>query len=443
MPTIGLSMIVKNGGSDLRHCLKSVRSIVDQIVIADTGSTDDSIEIAKEFGATVIPCSWNDHYAEARNVALAPMTTDWVLILDADEELSPEAADALPGLVASTPAHIGGYQLTIRNYANAVFASVTGSLGHKNTDSYERAKNALTHSEHILCRLFRRHPAIYFTGRVHEAVEMQIHRLGLQPVVSDLLILHYGTLAEHSNYDKKQHRYYKLLRAAVEETPDLSHLWVQLAITERNTYQNLDAALECVRRAVVLDPGALDAWSLLGEYLGEKKEHQQAIEAFHHLPDLGDWGITKAWRIGDHLHDLRRFKEARAMYLLAFDRAKKSRLSLPQEFLTTIESRIGYTEVRIGMRKVGFRKLIHARDSTPMVLSNHERLMKAYVSVEDDRSAAEVAEATLQYWTSEQLYGRAIALLRRVNEDARADRLQETGLEQFPDSNYLRNMTAP
>lgn len=440
MPTIGLSMIVKNGGEDLRHCLKSVCAIVDQIVIADTGSTDDTVAIAEESGATVVPCAWNDHYAEARNVALAAMTTDWVLVLDADEELSPEAAAALPGLVAETPESVAGYQLTIRNYANEVFASVVGSLGHRNTDTYERAKGARTYSEHTICRLFRRHAEIYFSGRLHEAVEMQIIRAGFQCLISELLILHYGTLAEKASYEKKQHRYYRMLRMAVEETPELPHLWVQLAITERTTYDNLDAAIVCARRAVALSPREYDAWSLLAGCLGEKKRHEEAIEALAHLPESGDWGITRAWAMGDHLHDLGRFKEARSMYGLAYERAKKSVKPLPQEFLTTIESRIGYTEVRLGMRTVGFRKLLRARDATPMVLSNHERLMKAYVAVQDDRRAAEAAEAVLQYWTSEQLYARAAALMLRVQERERACRLIEAGMRRFPGSESLKKL---
>ena len=441
MPTIGLSMIVKNGGDDLRHCLRSVRSLVDQIVIADTGSTDHSMEIAREFGATIISIPWNGHFAEARNAALAPVTTDWVLVLDADEELSPEAAAAIPGLLARTPENLGGYQLTIRNYTHEAFGRIIGSLGRRNTDPYERAKGALSYCEHAICRLFRRDPAISFYGRLHEAVEWHIQKAGLQCALSELLILHYGTLATASDYEQKQHRYYKMLRQAVEETPHFPHLWVQLAITERSTCKNPDAALECARRAVALHPTEFEAWQLISEILTEKGLHQEAIDALGHLPDTGDWGITKAWTHGDLLHSLERLKEARTMFLLAFERAKKSSSPLPPEFLGAIESRIGYVEVRIGMRKVGFRKLIHARDASPTLLANHERLMKAYVSVQDDRQAAEAAETALRYWRSEQLYRRAASLLLRINEKERAFQTIRAGIEQFPESESLRTMT--
>ena len=89
-------MIVKNAAETLRPCLESACKLVDQIVIADTGCTDNTCEIAREFGATIISFPWENHFATARNAALKPMITDWVLMLDADEELDREAAEQIP-----------------------------------------------------------------------------------------------------------------------------------------------------------------------------------------------------------------------------------------------------------------------------------------------------------------------------------------------------------
>ena len=100
MPTVGLSMIVKNEAQTLGHCLQSVSGVVSQIVVADTGSTDNTADIAREFGATVISVPWENHFANARNAALALMQTDWVLVLDADEELDDEARNQIPNLLA-------------------------------------------------------------------------------------------------------------------------------------------------------------------------------------------------------------------------------------------------------------------------------------------------------------------------------------------------------
>src|SRR5580704_15274901 len=114
MASVGLSMIVKNGAETLRPCLESVRGVVQQIVVADTGCTDNTREIAQEFDATIISVPWENDFAKARNAALEPVKTDWVLILDADEELDRDARQNIPQLMQA--ADVGGYVTPIRNY---------------------------------------------------------------------------------------------------------------------------------------------------------------------------------------------------------------------------------------------------------------------------------------------------------------------------------------
>src|SRR5580704_10477083 len=99
MPSLGLAMIVKNGAETLRNCIASVSGIVDQIVIADTGSTDGTVQLAGELGAAVFDFPWQDDFAQARNAALRALTTDWVLVMDDDEELDPKARDKIPALL--------------------------------------------------------------------------------------------------------------------------------------------------------------------------------------------------------------------------------------------------------------------------------------------------------------------------------------------------------
>lgn len=86
-------MIVKNEARNLPRCLTSVRPHVDEIVVVDTGSEDDTVAIAREFGAVLGHFQWCNDFAAARNASLALATSDWVLVLDADEELSLERAE--------------------------------------------------------------------------------------------------------------------------------------------------------------------------------------------------------------------------------------------------------------------------------------------------------------------------------------------------------------
>ena len=85
--TIGLVMIVKNESRSLLKCLARVKKLVDEIYITDTGSTDNTIKIAEEFGAHISTYEWRNDFAAARNYALEQSDCDWNLILDADEYL--------------------------------------------------------------------------------------------------------------------------------------------------------------------------------------------------------------------------------------------------------------------------------------------------------------------------------------------------------------------
>src|SRR5580658_9834415 len=84
-PRLSLAMIVKNEARCLARCLRSIEAMVDEIIIADTGSTDETIEIAKSFNATISHFTWVNDFSAARNFALDQAGGDWILVLDADE----------------------------------------------------------------------------------------------------------------------------------------------------------------------------------------------------------------------------------------------------------------------------------------------------------------------------------------------------------------------
>ncbi len=85
-----LCMIVKNEEATLPRTLASVKDVVDEMVVLDTGSGDRTCEIAREFGARVYRFEWCDDFAAARNDCLKYATGDWILVLDADEVLVPQ-----------------------------------------------------------------------------------------------------------------------------------------------------------------------------------------------------------------------------------------------------------------------------------------------------------------------------------------------------------------
>lgn len=88
--SISLCMIVKNEEKALPKCLKSVKHFVDEMIVLDTGSTDNTVKVAQNFGAKVYRFQWCNDFSAARNESLKYVKGDWILVLDADETLTPE-----------------------------------------------------------------------------------------------------------------------------------------------------------------------------------------------------------------------------------------------------------------------------------------------------------------------------------------------------------------
>ncbi len=87
MCSISLCMIVKNEEKNIRRCLSSTINVVDEIIVVDTGSSDKTIDICKEFGAQVYSYTWTEDFSAARNYCIDAATSDWILWMDGDEEL--------------------------------------------------------------------------------------------------------------------------------------------------------------------------------------------------------------------------------------------------------------------------------------------------------------------------------------------------------------------
>jgi tetratricopeptide (TPR) repeat protein len=92
---LGVHLIARNEADVLERCLQSVKAFADEIIVADTGSTDDTVEIAKRYGARVLPIAWQDDFSIVRNEALLHARTLWVLVLDADEWLAESVQSGL------------------------------------------------------------------------------------------------------------------------------------------------------------------------------------------------------------------------------------------------------------------------------------------------------------------------------------------------------------
>lgn len=142
--SLGLCMIVRNEAEELPACLASVQGFVDEAVILDTGSEDDTIDIAQCWGASVYQAPWQNNFAAARNLALSYVKSDWVLVLDADETLTPEVGKVLPRICQHS-------QLLLVTLVRQEIDAIP---------PYSQVS-----------RLFRRHSELYFHRPYHESID--------------------------------------------------------------------------------------------------------------------------------------------------------------------------------------------------------------------------------------------------------------------------------
>jgi len=427
MPTIGLSMIVKDAADTLRPCLESVRGLVSQIVIADTGCSDATCSIAQEFGATIVSFPWENHYANARNAALGPVKTDWVLVLDADEELDRAAGRTIPELL--TVKDIGGYATPIRNYVPAGFNRGWDRAVVPNDHRHPRAQAAASFFVHENCRFFRRDPGICFSGRVHELVEPQIKAMGLKIAMANFCIHHFGPLLGQEVRAKKAAYYRNLLHQRVQDNPNDAHGWIQLGLHEYECFNNPAEAIACLNRGLALEPRASEAWLFAGMILLDLGRYEEALAALDQDHRRGSCVALREQIRGDALHCVGRLPEARA----AYQRAMKLTGDDP-----LLSSKLGYTEVKLGQPKTGLSRLRRAAKAAPGVFAVHDRLMKACIMAGRLPEAAEVAEALAIASNSAKLFLRAASIRAQLTQWERSENILSRGLEAFPDCAELQ-----
>ncbi len=197
MKTIGLVMIVKNESRSLEKCLSLAQKLVDEIYITDTGSTDNTVEIAEKFHAHISKYEWNNDFAAARNYALEQSTCDWNLILDADEYL------------------ISGSKKDLLTFIER--GSCVGAIQLNN--SYKEANGEISQSCLCITRFIPK--GTRFEGRMHEQV------------VSSLPITLLSLVFEHDGYmlEGKGERNLQVLLEELKDNPKDPYILYQAART--------------------------------------------------------------------------------------------------------------------------------------------------------------------------------------------------------------------
>lgn len=344
-PTITLCMIVKDEAHCINSCLESVKGLASEIIIVDTGSSDQTVEICEDHGAKVYSYKWKNDFADARNYGLSLSTGDWILWLDADEELDASTKLKIPEALANTNAHL--LSLPVLNY-------------YGKSTPVDKNNAYLIHQ----LRLFRNNKDITFHNRIHET-PLLTPDITVKDIESiSVPIHHYGYLQDIVDMKQKGQRNIELLE---QELSDSTHSpWVEYHLASefyrQGQYQqafyfvnqsillflqqsqkppsllyklkyailietnSLDGAWPSIEKAILLYPDYVDLYFYKGYILYKMENYTEALQAFEKCLELGDHhtehlilkgsGSFKAWRYkGMCLEQLGRLVEAHEAYL--------------------------------------------------------------------------------------------------------------------------------
>jgi tetratricopeptide (TPR) repeat protein len=278
--SLSLCMIVKNEERYLPKCLMSVKPVVDEIIVVDTGSTDRTRDIARAFGATVYDVPWTGDFSEARNCSLAKASGNWILVLDGDEAVSSLDHEKLRNLVNKTNGKKIAYSLLTRNYVTE--SDLTGWTANEGAYPAEEAGTGWAGS--VKVRLFPRDSRIAFVNPVHELVEPSLKKIGIPVKESGISIHHYGKLDWRKSRSKGE-EYYRLGRKKLEENGESASALQELAIQagELNKY---DEALDLWKCALQIQPDMAPAHLNMSSIYLKLDRYSEALAAIQKAVEL-------------------------------------------------------------------------------------------------------------------------------------------------------------
>ncbi|PFJ27083.1 hypothetical protein COJ15_34675 [Bacillus thuringiensis] len=330
MSTISLCMIVKDEEKHLPNCLQSVKELVDEIIIVDTGSTDKTEDIAKDFGAQIYHFEWIQDFAAARNFSLEKATKEWVLWLDADESIEKININELKEKLKTT--NQLGFEVEIHN----LLVENKAPLIHKSI------------------RLFKNGLNINFMNKVHEQPSIHNNNIPYYEVGTLPIAVNHIGYREDVVIDKdKQDRNFKILKEELKNNPNNRFLHFNMA----NEYLRNEDYHNALYHYKIATNNKKDnemlSHSLLKMVLAlyELKRFDEMFELLNEgqkrFPDYTDIYYSKA----DILEKLGRDEEARYLYELCLKHGnpKKNYITrqgvgdiLPQKKLADLYLKSGF-----------------------------------------------------------------------------------------------------
>ncbi|QYK54622.1 MAG: glycosyltransferase [Fimbriimonadaceae bacterium] len=307
---ISLCMIVRDEERVLDSCLSSVADVFSQKIIVDTGSTDRTVEIAKEHGAEVYDIEWPDSFAQARNESLKYAKGKWIFWLDADDTLPIETAEQILQAAIHAPDHVHGFVVPVQ--------FVDGPDGQG------------TRVDHV--KLFRNLPGLEFEGRIHEQILGSLRKHGCEIQRINAVVLHSGYDTSEVGQAKKKKRDSKLLLLDLQDRPNHPFVLFNLGMTAHYNGDHAEAIdwfRKCLDVSIPEESHVRKVFALLSASLRAIGLQQDSVtvlsDGLRHYSDdpellfLRGVSFMNAGRYGEARLDLERIPEGTPRHFASFD----------------------------------------------------------------------------------------------------------------------------
>lgn len=266
---ISLCMIVKNEEKYIKMCLENAMKLADEAVIVDTGSTDKTKEIIKDFDSNIkiIDYKWENDFSKARNISIENASGDWILILDADEKL---LCDATKVREILKDAKIDGYKIPLYNIMDASMILYSA----------------------VYTKIFRNKKEYRYSGSIHEQInvpDMQEDGFLLDDKICK--IIHYGYLVSVVKKRNKTDRNLKILKRQLKEKPNEPFVYYNMGVSYEvaGDYKKaLQYFFKCNELARKKDPTGITLYEIdmakrMAEALVKIEEYDACIEMIDNL----------------------------------------------------------------------------------------------------------------------------------------------------------------
>ncbi len=263
MANISCCLIVKNEEKNLSNCLESIKNLVNEIIIVDTGSTDNTVKIAEKFDAKIYYNKWDNNFAIARNEALKYVNSEWVLVLDADEILEQNIIPEIQKLITQKD--------------NLVINLLRHEIG-SNSSPYS-----------LVSRLFRHHPKIQFSRPYHALIDDHVTELlkveSHWQIISlpKIAIKHYGYQPEIIISKNKTFQAKKAMETYFNSHPNDTYVSSKLGalyIDIGETKKGIQLLRKALKSNLAKPPVLFELHFHLANILTKKKDFNEAIKHY-------------------------------------------------------------------------------------------------------------------------------------------------------------------